>query len=72
MELGCSKNGNNVCIGVCRSCQLLIVGTSTGLPSSLLNSDDSDSGSEAEDEADEDSNGGCGCVLISCSLSLSS
>lgn len=31
-------------------------GTITGLPSSLLNSDDSDSGSEAEDEADEDSN----------------
>lgn len=31
-------------------------GTITGMPGSLLNSDDSDTGSEAEDEADEDSN----------------
>lgn len=32
------------------------MGTITGLPGSVLGSDESDSGSEAEDEADEDSN----------------
>lgn len=35
----------------------LIPVPSTGLPISVLDSDESDSGSEAEDEADEDSNG---------------